>query len=972
MKATRILLIMVLLGLTSLFGNIAQYYTFMPSTGTYTAITGTQVPTAVGDDAVSVPIDIGFPFVYGTATYSQVRISANGVVSLGVFPNLTETNELTGTNYPVLAPLWDDLYLQGSCQVLLTGATPNRIFTIQFTNNHWYYFSDCSVNFQVKIYETGKVEFVYGAIQLTPSWPSASIGINMSPGGAGNYWSVTPGIPATASSTTENITVATWPGNGTIYAFIPFVDTSNDMAALTLTGNANPTQGQVATYTVGISNMGTGNQAAGAYTVKLMNGNTELASVPGPAIAAGVTSSVQISWTPAVSGAIQMTGKAVLAGDGNSTNDLTAPMNVYVMPTGTVTIGAGDQVNGIPLDFYWMNSMSETLYFANEINTTGAITGIAYYNNFVSNLENKPVNIWMGNSTLADLTAGWVPSNQLTQVFAGNLSFPVGVNTIMIALPTPFNYTGGNLIMLVERPMDTEYFNTNDNFLCQTLGTNRTRLAASDEIDLDPANPPAGGNAIGQFPKISLSFTPGGNGILNGTVTFNTATLEGVTVTINNTTLVETTDAAGFYSFPFVPSGNYTVTFSKTGYLDLTIPAVITSGQTTTLNAIIQPSQTLSVFGTVTGSDAPATGLANATINLTGFVNYSGVTNGMGQFQIAGILANHTYAYVIAKAGYQSATGNVTVTNANYNMNTVILDELIIPVSDVQAAENAPHTAVMINWLAPGATLNIQGQASAAIADRTLLGYKLWRLMTGQETNETAWVLVSPNTFSVTNYADTGWAQLPNGDYRWAVKAFYSNDLLSTPILSNILTRINPIGTIAGVVTTAGNSPLSGVTITAGNFAATTNAIGAYNIQVYTGTYSVSAHKTGYAPQTQNNIVVTTGQTTIVNFNNMTVANEDDITPVIATALQVCYPNPFLLSTSIRYTVKDTAPVKVEIYNTKGQKVKSLVNDLKAAGNYCTVWDGTDDNGCQINSGVYFCKLTAGKHTDSQKVVLLR
>ncbi|MDX9869457.1 MAG: choice-of-anchor J domain-containing protein, partial [Candidatus Cloacimonadales bacterium] len=73
-----------------------------------------------------------------------------------------------------------------------------------------------------------------------------------------------------------------------------------------------------------------------------------------------------------------------------------------------------------------------------------------------------------------------------------------------------------------------------------------------------------------------------------------------------------------------------------------------------------------------------------------------------------------------------------------------------------------------------------------------------------------------------------------------------------------------------------------------------------------------------------------------------------DVQPVFTTKLSKNYPNPFNPTTTIAYSVKEAAPVKLEIYNIKGQKVRTLVNDVMAAGNHTVVWNGHDDSGKNV------------------------
>jgi len=102
------------------------------------------------------------------------------------------------------------------------------------------------------------------------------------------------------------------------------------------------------------------------------------------------------------------------------------------------------------------------------------------------------------------------------------------------------------------------------------------------------------------------------------------------------------------------------------------------------------------------------------------------------------------------------------------------------------------------------------------------------------------------------------------------------------------------------------------------------------------------------------------------------VSNEDGLAPVIATELKGNYPNPFNPETTISYTVKDNIPVTIEIYNVKGQRVKTLVDEAKAAGTHSVVWKGVDDNNRAVSSGVYFFKMNAGKYSSTKKMIMMK
>ncbi|MDZ4122004.1 MAG: hypothetical protein U1C33_06255, partial [Candidatus Cloacimonadaceae bacterium] len=315
--------------------------------------------------ALSDPIAIGFTFPYGDLSYTQVKVSSNGWVGLGITHTSNMlTNQLTSTTYqPLVAPLWDDLNMNaGTVQYLTTGTAPNRVFTVQFTDAKWNFSATNQFSFQARLYENGKIDFVYGTSTGTPSNASASIGINMSPGGTSWFFSVTPGATPSASMTVENLNISTFPANGTIYEFLPAVASDHDLQALSITGNTTPSVGMATNYTVAVRNRGTAVQ--NTYQVQIVTSTgTVLASVAGQTIQPNQVIEYTIPWTPAVEGAIVIRGKTVLANDQNPQNDQSPPLNVTVMPQGivVVTIGEGNEQALIPVDMFWMNSLFQTI-----------------------------------------------------------------------------------------------------------------------------------------------------------------------------------------------------------------------------------------------------------------------------------------------------------------------------------------------------------------------------------------------------------------------------------------------------------------------------------------------------------------------------------------------------------------------------------------------------------------------------------
>ena len=84
------------------------------------------------------------------------------------------------------------------------------------------------------------------------------------------------------------------------------------------------------------------------------------------------------------------------------------------------------------------------------------------------------------------------------------------------------------------------------------------------------------------------------------------------------------------------------------------------------------------------------------------------------------------------------------------------------------------------------------------------------------------------------------------------------------------------------------------------------------------------------------------------------------------------YPNPFNASTQIRYTLSQDAHVRLEIFNVLGQRVKVLVDEFQTAGYRQILWDGRNERGDQVSSGVYLYRIDAGDYNEVRKMSLLK
>jgi hypothetical protein len=95
--------------------------------------------------------------------------------------------------------------------------------------------------------------------------------------------------------------------------------------------------------------------------------------------------------------------------------------------------------------------------------------------------------------------------------------------------------------------------------------------------------------------------------------------------------------------------------------------------------------------------------------------------------------------------------------------------------------------------------------------------------------------------------------------------------------------------------------------------------------------------------------------------------------PPSVTALHQNFPNPFNPGTTIRFDISEKSPVKLRIYDVGGRLVKALIDGEEyGIGQWDIEWDGRNDGGILVPSGIYFCVFEAAGITESRKLVVVR
>ncbi|MFQ6103970.1 MAG: T9SS type A sorting domain-containing protein [Candidatus Glassbacteria bacterium] len=111
----------------------------------------------------------------------------------------------------------------------------------------------------------------------------------------------------------------------------------------------------------------------------------------------------------------------------------------------------------------------------------------------------------------------------------------------------------------------------------------------------------------------------------------------------------------------------------------------------------------------------------------------------------------------------------------------------------------------------------------------------------------------------------------------------------------------------------------------------------------------------------------------VFKFSPTGIEEEKGMAPLpLATSLHQNYPNPFNPSTVIEFSLARESQVEISIYDLQGRKVKTLVTEYLSSGDHKIQWDGKNDQGNEVGSGVYFLRLRVNDTAETRKMVLLK
>ncbi|MCL2065106.1 MAG: carboxypeptidase regulatory-like domain-containing protein [Candidatus Cloacimonetes bacterium] len=404
------------------------------------------------------------------------------------------------------------------------------------------------------------------------------------------------------------------------------------------------------------------------------------------------------------------------------THDIMSPSamspSILWLPAGHAYIGNPEAISFTNLNvlqnFNQRNSLTQNIYYESEIGIGGLITHVQYrYRaSTVGNLILDPIQIQLymaivpTDKLIFNTTTDWIPADQFTMVFDGFIPVDnvIGEKDILIELDTPFVYLEGNLVIASTRTFisgQTQYAGGNSWQNTSPGNTNRTlsRNHLNQQLVLGDT---AAGVRSANLPNTRLIFSTSGMGNLSGNVTTGNppTPLEGVEISINDTTRKTFTDANGDYFIQFVFEGNIGITASLPGFIDYVNENIlIEDGQTTYHDFSMLAGSAMQITGTVISSNTnlPVIGAA---VSLTGYTEIGPVaTNEYGVFVIPNVFAEQSYNVVLNNRGYKETIYPLFTDTEDMDLGNLMIFELTYPPRYV--TRTLSNNVLTINWSPP-------------------------------------------------------------------------------------------------------------------------------------------------------------------------------------------------------------------------------------------------------------------------------
>ena len=799
-------------------------------------------------------------------------------------------------------------------------------------------------------------------------------------------------------------------GRVNAYNSVSLVDILDyDLVATTITGPPSIIQGNLATFTIGVRNRGL--LPAFGYSINLITEEqtSPLAFVAGEYLNPGETFYHTINWTPTIYGARQLFGQINWPLDEKASNDQTKSFNINIHHAGTQYLENFESGTNLYI-IGWSGTLNPntTIYPGSGVNRSNALAMYEYTSDSAQNVVTPAINIttpetnlifsyrivnyttnWFGNITgfnlgqnnkifiEASTTGIWGTYTPIHEINNTNHTLTSSFNTLTLPL-SDFENQNINIRFRAQYASGTWFFVVDD----VIVAGGAERIIVGHQT----ASISVGIPAITSYPVSILNINEG----VGGSITWFT-TAEGNSETTAPIGISATATNISMDSATIYITANSTTTLG-TYFFKAFYNEAASNMATLVINSepTFNPAQFLSSKTTVSSS-----GNSQITLNwmppmigglgsLSGYKVYkddvlltANIQENITTYSDDTIQPGTSYSYYItalyANPNGESISSNLTIStisNPPRNaLNSTIYDQY-------------GQGKVTLFWTTPlqGSTYSHLGfriyQNGTLLTTQDLLPYiasftvpyhlngteqTYWITAVYENNNESAGAITNATMFNapteltaIANHQTNGESQVVlnwnavfshiNSTTHTHTRSFFTEG--ADRALSGYQVFRN------GTLCTETNIPPDANTFI------DTNVVN--DIEYSYTVVAIYSNPDGISPHS--NIATATPA----------VSENDESLKYYTNKLYNNYPNPFNPSTTISYSLYSSSNLKIDIYNIKGQKIKSLINEYKNAGLYNIMWNGTDDTGERVGNGIYLYKMETESFSETKKMILMK
>lgn len=479
---------------------------------------------------------------------------------------------------------------------------------------------------------------------------------------------------------------------------------ANDLRATSLLGETLLTKGSAYVLEASIDNLGEENVSD--YNVELLDAvsGEKLASVRGVEVQGGGNATVSLSWTPEKEGPVSLAARIFSDSDPNEENNTSYTYHAQVLPDANtaIAINHGDALKAMafPINFYAVESMTQSIFPANEIGTTsGVLNSLVFTTYLESDFYGEPFTVFIGETDKADFADNTiVDPSTLTKVFDGTIYMPAGMNDLVIPFSHTYDWHGGNLVVMCQK-LGKEFVLGQNFIVHKTIDQPRSIQSNTHKAGTLVESGYADASSADVYPEIRFNMVKAPAGKVSGVVSDSHGPVADARVSVGGTQRYEITDASGCYSFSEVASGDNTLKVTKHGYYDLESDVFalgVSASEVKNLTITALPRYTLQ--GTVT-SASTGEPIENVRVELKGYDDFVVMTDDAGHYTVADVAGDTGKAYALNITNGYFKPVNTTADMVSDKTFDCELTEKALRVHNVKA--NATPGGNLVTWEAP-------------------------------------------------------------------------------------------------------------------------------------------------------------------------------------------------------------------------------------------------------------------------------